>query len=101
YLFGINSDFTQIVAFYRTSLKQRRPVERHDLCEVRVDAEEVVPLPAAGVVRRDELRAGINRHSQRLLGGIARRGLWLGLRGQRRKDFQPLRVRGFGRARWR
>src|SRR5215831_14654351 len=46
------------------SLLQRRPVVVHKIDEGTCRAEQIVPLAAAGVVRRDELSVWINRHTQ-------------------------------------
>ena len=49
-------------------LLQHAPVVRDEIHERRGRSEQVVALPAAGVVRRDELRARIDRHAERRLG---------------------------------
>ena len=50
-------------------LLQRVPVVRHQIEKRRGRTEEVIALAAAGVVRRDELRARIDRHAEHGFGG--------------------------------
>ena len=61
---------------------QRALVVLHQRRKRQLAAEQVVPLPAAGVVRRDELRVGINREPER---GLRRRGF----RAERRSSAPP------------
>src|SRR5262249_28660347 len=75
---------------------QRRSVVLHELGERRRGAKQVITLPAARVVRRNELRGGINWEPELCLrrrGGVGHRGL----RGRRRRRYRRL---GWRRLRW-